>query len=74
MIKLSIKVALVLIIALPKNVVSQSKEKLTFNVVKEKVNITISPSYNCLYQSLPHPISIKIIDSTTSKSFDIIAV
>jgi hypothetical protein len=47
-----------------KNVVSQPKEKLTFNVVKENVNISISHSYNCLYQSLPHPISIKTNDSS----------
>jgi hypothetical protein len=41
---------------------SQSKE-LEFKVIKPKVEITVSPSYNFLYQNISHPIKVEIKDT-----------
>lgn len=43
--------------------VAQTDKELEFNVVKPKVEITITPAYNYLYQNITHPIEIIIHDS-----------
>ena len=42
---------------------AQDSTNLVFKVVKPELRGKVTPVYNCLYQNLPHPISIFIEDS-----------
>lgn len=42
---------------------AQTGKELEFNVVKPKVDISITPAYNFLYQHLSHPVKIVVDDS-----------
>jgi len=43
--------------------IAQTDKELEFNVVKPKVEITITPTYNYLYQNISHPIEVVVHDS-----------
>ncbi|PCI98680.1 MAG: hypothetical protein COB15_05505 [Flavobacteriales bacterium] len=43
--------------------IAQTDKELEFNVVKPKVEIAITPTYNHLYQNIAHPIKIVVQDS-----------
>jgi hypothetical protein len=47
-------------------VYAQDSTNLVFKVVKPQLVVKVSPAYNCLYQNLPHPISITIEDTTNT--------
>lgn len=42
---------------------AQTDKELEFNVIKPKVEITITPSYKYLYQNIYHPIKVVVHDS-----------
>lgn len=43
---------------------AQTNKHVEFKVVKPKIETSLTPDYNCLYQNLPHPISGYIMDTT----------
>lgn len=45
---------------------AQDSTGLVFKVVKPQLVVKVSPAYNCLYQNLPHPISITIEDTANT--------
>jgi len=43
---------------------AQTHKELEFNVVKPKVEFTVTPSYNHLYQNIAHPLKVEVKDSS----------
>lgn len=61
--QISLKCILFSLLAWCNVLIAQTDKELEFNVVKPKVEIAITPTYNYLYQNIAHPIKIEVQDS-----------